>query len=182
MNPVELRTERLVLDQLTAADVDFVTEYCQDPLFERYLTTPWPYLPAHAENFIGYHVPTGWASGTELTWAVRASGTFVGVIALRAERDDVGFWLGAPHRGRGYLSEALGAVCDFAFSVGRDVVRWECLVGNTASAATARAAGFTYTGVGPALVEARDGTFPLSWHGILSSSDSRDRKPGWPLP
>ena len=182
MIPVVLRSARLVLDQLVAADIPAVTQYCQDPLFERYLTTPWPYLPAHAENFVEYHVPKGWATGAELTWAVRSAGTFVGVIALRAERDDVGFWLGAPHRGRGYMSEALAAVCSYAFTFGRDLVRWECVVGNTASAATARAAGFTYTGEGPGEVPSRDGSLPLSWHGILSASDARDRKPGWPLP
>jgi hypothetical protein len=38
--PVELRTARLVLDQLGPADAPLVTTYCQDPLFERYLTTP----------------------------------------------------------------------------------------------------------------------------------------------
>ena len=181
MIPVQLRTARLVLDQLGEADVPLITEYCQDPLFERYLTTPWPYVRAHAENFVEYHVPQGWESGTECTWALRAEGEFVGVIALRAERDDVGFWLGAPFRGHGYMSEALAAVCDFAFSLGGDLVRWECVVGNTASAATARAAGFTFTGEAPGEVPARDGTLPMSWHGILSSSDSRERKAGWPL-
>jgi RimJ/RimL family protein N-acetyltransferase len=182
VNPVALRTPRLLLDQPGPADVDLITAYCQDPLFEQFLTTPWPYARADAQHFVDLHVPTGWVSGSEFTWAVRAAGSFVGVISLRAERDDVGFWLGAPFRGRGYMSEALSAVCDFAFSLGRDVVRWECYLGNTASAATARAAGFTYSGEAPAEVPARDGSVPMAWHGILSSSDPRDRKPGWPLP
>ena len=107
----------------------------------------------------------------------------MGVISLRAEHHDVGFWLGAPFRGRGYMSEALTAVCSYALdTLGHDLVRWECYLGNTASAATARAAGFTYAGEAPAYVPARDGSVPMAWHGILSSSDSRERKPGWPLP
>ncbi|WP_395638430.1 GNAT family N-acetyltransferase [Pseudolysinimonas sp.] len=182
MLPAQLRTARLVLDQPSPADVDLITEYCQDPLFEQYLTTPWPYVRAHAAHFVDYHVPTGWTRGTECTWAIRSGGALVGVIALRAERDDVGFWLGAPHRGLGYGGEALSSVCDFAFSHGRDLVRWECVVGNTASAATARSAGFTYTGEAAAEIPARDGSVPLAWHGILSSGDSRERKPGWPIP
>lgn len=43
MEPVELRSERLTLSVPTLDDVDAITRYCQDPLFERYLTTPWPY-------------------------------------------------------------------------------------------------------------------------------------------
>lgn len=183
MIPVTLRSARLVLDQPRAADIDLIAEYCTDPLFERFLTTPWPYRREHAAHFVEHHVPTGWAQGSEVTWALRASGVFLGVIGLRLGQGVVGYWLGAPYRDTGYMGEALAAVCDFAFEgLGRDVVRWECVVGNTASAATARAVGFTYTGEGPAEVLGRDGSVPPSWHGILHRDDTRDRKPGWPLP
>ena len=181
MIPVALTTPRLVLDQPTAADVDATAEYCTDPLFERYLTTPWPYTRSDAEGFIGSHVPAGWASDGEYTWALRVDGEFAGVIGARTGRSDVGFWLGAPFRGHGYMAEALGAVADFWFGLRHPALRWECVVGNAASAATARAAGFAYTGVAPADVVARDGSRPPSWHGILRASDARDRKPGWPL-
>lgn len=182
MIPVELRTFRLVLDQPGAGDIDAIATYCQDPLFKTYLTTPWPYLRAHAESFVEFHVPRGWTTGAEYTWALRVEATFAGVISVRPGRDDVGFWLGAPFRGHGYMAEALGAVADFAFGLGRGVLRWECFEGNHASAATARAAGFSYTGVAPAEIPARDGTRPPAWHGILRPTDSRDPKPGWPLP
>lgn len=182
MIPVTLRTHRLVLDQPTGADVDAITEYCQDPLFEAYLTTPWPYERGHAVQFVESYVPTGWADDTEYTWVLRADGTFVGVIGARSARDDVGFWLGAPFRRRGYMVEALGGVADWWFtSLGRDALRWECVVGNDASAATARATGFTYTGVAPAEVPKRDGSLPLAWHGILRCSDARTPKSGWPV-
>ena len=183
MTPVDLRTARLVLDQPRSADIDLVAQYCTDPLFETYMTTPWPYLRQHASHFVDDHVPTGWAQGSEATWALRASGTFLGVISLRLAEDMVGYWLGAPFRGNGYMSEALAGVCSYAFDVlGRDVVRWECVSGNIASASTARAVGFRYTGEGPADVVARDGSRPPAWHGILRSTDSRERQPGWPLP
>lgn len=182
MEPVALSTPRLRLDQPTPADVPRIAEYCRDPLFERYLTTPWPYEIVHAEGFVGEMVPAGWADDSEYTWAIRADGEFVGVIGLRERLGDVGYWMGAPHRGHGYMAEALSAVCDFAFTLGRDLVRWECTIGNAGSAATARAAGFNYTGVTPANVPHRDGTRPPAWHGILLRGDSRDRKPGWPIP
>jgi hypothetical protein len=37
-----------------------------------------------------------------------------------------------------------------------------------------------FTGVAPANLPARDGSFPDAWHGILNASDSRAEKPGWP--
>ena len=181
MIPVALSTRRLVLDQPGAADVDLVARYCTDPLFERYLTTPWPYTREDAVGFIESYIPAGWESDSEYTWALRVDEAFAGVIAVRAARSDVGFWLGAPFRGHSYMAEALDAVSTFWFGLGRDELRWECLVGNLASAATARSAGFRYTGEAPADVVARDGSRPPAWHGILRSSDSRDPKPGWPL-
>ncbi len=84
MRPVALRTARLVLDEPTLADADLVAQYCRDPLFERYLTTPWPYSRADAEAFLGEFVPESWASGTELTWAIRraSGGALLGMIGL----------------------------------------------------------------------------------------------------
>lgn len=182
MIPVTLRTGRLVLDQPTAADVDAITEYCQDPLFEAYLTTPWPYARENAVQFVESYVPAGWADGSEYTWALRVDGVFLGVIGARTGPGDVGFWLGAPFRRRGYMAEALGAVADWWFaSLGRDALRWECVVGNTASAATARAAGFMFAGVAPAEMPSRDGSLPQSWHGIRRASDVHAPKHGWPV-
>lgn len=183
MMPVPLTTERLMLDQPGRGDIDTIASFCTDPLFERYLTTPWPYLRAHAEGFVESHVPAGWASGSEYIWAVRVDGQLAGVIGLRSARNDVGFWLGAPHRGHGYMAEALDAVCTFGFDdLGLDALRWECLVGNHASAATARAVGFTFTGEAPAEVPARDGSRPPAWHGILHPSSPRSPQVGWPAP
>lgn len=61
-------------------------------------------------------------------------------------------------------------------------LRWECVVGNVASLAVARKCGFSFAGVAPAHVTARDGTHPESWHGVLRRGDSLDPKAGWPEP
>ena len=183
MTPFELRTERLVLDQPSGADVDAITEYCQDPLFERFLTTPWPYRRADAEFFVHDFVPTGWASDRELTWALRLAGEreLLGVLGFRAARADLGYWLGAPHRGRGYMPEAVRAVTTWALSAGHFRIGWECVVGNVASAAVARKAGFAYTGEAPSTASFRDGSRPLSWHGVLATTPIPDALP-WPIP
>ena len=182
MIPVVLRTERLVLDQPTERDIPLITEYCQDPLFERYLTTPWPYTEEHSRGFVTEHVPEAWEDDREFTWAIRTeeSGPLLGVIGHRSALSDVGFWLGAPHRGKGYMPEAVHAVVDWAFERGAARVEWECLVGNTPSAAVARKCGFRYTGKAPASHPGRDGGRPEAWHGELLSGERRDVKEGWP--
>lgn len=183
MHPAVIHTDRLVLDLPVSADAALVADYCQDPLFERFMTLPWPYQPHHAEFFVDTFVPKGWERDNEYTWALREriGGPFLGVIGWRRALGDIGFWLGAPHRGRGLMTEALHAVCDFVMTeLEQSEVAWECVVGNAASVSVARKAGFSYTGERPANVPGRDGSRPASWHGILRAGDSREPKVGWP--
>ena len=182
MEPFILSTGPLLLDQPTETDISSIAEYCQDPVFERYLTLPWPYERKDAEFFVHEYVLRGWESGSEVTWALRGPhGEFLGVIGVRASRAMVGFWLGAPHRGRGYMPLAVSTVADWAFSSRwLEQVRWEAVVGNAASLAVARKAGFRYTGVEPAIVIRRDGSRPASWQAVLHAAEDRAPKPGWP--
>ena len=181
MEPVALRAGELVLDQPTEADIPLITEYCQDPLFEKFMTLPWPYARKHAEFFVNEFVPGGWSRGDEVTWAIRSAGAFLGVVGVRAENLMIGFWLGIPHRGKGYMPRAVTAVLDWVFASGwSDTVRWEAVEGNDASLVVARKAGFRFTGIGPALIPDRDGSIPRSWKAELSTSDTRSPKPGWP--
>ncbi|TFD65638.1 GNAT family N-acetyltransferase [Cryobacterium ruanii] len=152
MRPLPLSSSLVVLDEAVAGDADRVFEYCQDPVFERYLTNPWPYRSEHAEEFLGEYVPAGWVSDREYTWAVRelSAAELVGVIGLRLTGESVaadasvhsvgsiGFWLGATHRGRGLIPEAQRRDADWAFAEGIiDVPHGEGRVGNVASARAA---------------------------------------------
>jgi len=185
MRPYVLEGAALLLDQAGPDDVAVIAEHCQDPVFERFLTLPWPYTLGDARYFVEEHIPRGWAAGNEFTWAIRtAAGTpLLGVIGFRTARSDLGFWLGAAHRGQGIMPRAVRLVVGSILGAGLPgitAVRWECLVGNTASLAVARKCGFTFTGTKPAHVAARDGSHPESWHGILRLGDSLEPKPGWP--
>lgn len=182
MIPVTLTTERLVLDQPTLADVALIAQYCADPLFETTMNTPWPYERKHAVHFVESHVPIGWEDDREYTWAIRADDEFLGVIGYREETRDVGYWLGAPHRGRGYMTEAGSAVVDWLFAQGKPALAWEALPGNLASASVARKLGFAFTGSGPSALVSRDGSTAQSWHAALAADDDRSAKDGWPLP
>jgi RimJ/RimL family protein N-acetyltransferase len=177
---VVLHTARLVLDQPTVRDVDLATEYCQDPLFEQFMVTPWPYTRADAVGFFVDYVPRAWELDREFSWALRRDGEFLGMIGFRPAGNDIGYWIGAPHRGNGYVTEALGAVLDWLFSQGFGDIEWECFVGNASSVGVARKNGFRFTGQGESNITARDGSHPPALHAVLSADDSRDPKPGWP--
>ncbi|WP_213814426.1 GNAT family N-acetyltransferase [Glaciihabitans sp. dw_435] len=174
MKPVVLQTPRLWLDSPVMTDAPAVVAHCQDPLFEKVLTLPWPYTPADAEFFLRKFVPNGWATKREYIWAIRTheGGPLMGIVSYRTGGSDVGFWLGAEHRGQGYMPEALGAVTRWVFGQGVREILWECVAGNTASATTARKSGFRFTGEGPSTLQFRDGSFPPGWHGALHVDDS----------
>lgn len=178
-----LHTMRLRLDSPALSDRLAVARYCRDPLFETLMTLPWPYEQRHADFFLHRVVPGGWLSGDELTWAVREneSGPLLGIVGWRSELGDIGFWLGAPHRGRGLMTEAVIAVTDWLMTdFGRTEIAWECVVGNAASVSVARKAGFTFTGERPTELTFRDGSHPAAWHGVLRAGEPRVERTGWP--
>ncbi len=184
MEPFVLRTDRFLLDQPGKQDEADIAAYCSDPVFERFLITPWPYERADAEAFVREHAPGGWERNDEWTWAIRdhTGGPLLGVVGIRLRSGYIGYWLGAPHRGRGVMPEAVDAVCDAVFiRTGRDEIRWECVVGNVASMRVAQKVGFRYTGEHPSSYLSRDGspTVP-AWTGALRHDDLRTPKPGWP--
>lgn len=178
-----LHTKRLRLDSPALSDRLAVARYCRDPLFETLMTLPWPYEQRHADFFLHRVVPGGWLSGDELTWAVREneSGPLLGIVGWRSELGDIGFWLGAPHRGRGLMTEAVIAVTDWLMTdFGRTEIAWECVIGNAASVSVARKSGFTFTGERPTELTFRDGSHPAAWHGVLRAGEPRVERTGWP--
>lgn len=184
MEQFTLDAPGLILDEIVSDDAERVFEYCQDPLFERVLSTPWPYTRMNANFFVSDFVPKGWRASRELTWALRTAPgqPLLGVIGIRLHGGgvgDLGFWLGAPHRGHGYMPAAVTAVLDWGFET-LDLIKWECVEGNRASMTVARKTGFTFVGTGLAEVPARDGTRPPSWQGQIRAFDSREEKAGWP--
>jgi RimJ/RimL family protein N-acetyltransferase len=180
--PVTLSTERLVLDVPTRADTVAITDACQDPEIVRWTTIPTPYTPRDAHAFVDALVGPGWASDREYTWAIRRRGStwLDGVVSLRTAHRDLGFWLAPGARGEGLMPEAVRAVVRWAFDRGMADVYWECFVGNTASASTARKAGFAFTGTGTGLIPHRDGSPAAVWTGRIRADGSDPSTGGWP--
>ncbi|MFG3350111.1 GNAT family N-acetyltransferase [Streptomyces sp. NPDC048018] len=175
MEPITLTTERLRLRPFTAADADAVYEACQDPDIQRWTTVPSPYARADAELFVTRLVPEGWQQDGEYAFAVEPldGGPLLAATGLHARAPgvrEIGFWQAREHRGRGYMTEAVGAVARWAFSIGVHRLLWRAEVGNGPSRAVAERVGFTIEGVERAgLVQ--NGTVRDSWLGSLLPSD-----------
>ncbi|HWS51146.1 MAG TPA: GNAT family N-acetyltransferase [Microbacterium sp.] len=186
MEKASLTTERLVLRTPTEADVDAITEACQDPEIQRWTTVPRPYTRDDAVGFVRL-IGEWWEDGSQAVWCAYRNDELIASIGLHHIVDhaagghaELGYWVKASARGNGYLVEAARAVVEWGFAeLGLARIRWQAVVGNVASARAARALGFRYEGLQrQALVSPRgrdDG-----WSAGLLSTD--DRSPvAWPV-
>ncbi|WNV74743.1 GNAT family N-acetyltransferase [Geodermatophilus sp. DSM 44513] len=159
-----VHTERLVLRPYREEDVDAVVRACQDEGIQRWIAAiPSPYTRAAALEFLTVVAPAARAGARELVCAVEADGVLVGSSGLHHLHDaarlgpEIGYWTAPWARGRGYAAEAAAALAEWAFAHGAPRVHLYADVGNTASQAVARRAGFTAEGVVRSCLEHRDG-------------------------
>lgn len=186
MEAVRLETERLVLAAPTDADIDAITAACQDPEIPRWTTVPSPYSRDDAADYVRL---TGewWADGSQAVWSVHAGEELVGSIGLHhitphdaGGQAELGYWVAASARGRGYLVEAARSVIDWGFDeLGLARLTWRAVVGNVPSARAARALGFRYEGLQRQLLTGPRGRDDGWVAGLLPTDD---RAPvAWPV-
>jgi RimJ/RimL family protein N-acetyltransferase len=142
-----LRTPRLVIRAMTAADVDDLHAFQSDPEVCRYL----PFAPrTRAEvaekvaKFSAALTLAGdgdfWQLAIERAEAPGAIGDLY--FALKGRGAEIGWSLHPAHGGRGYMTEAAGALLDVAFgALERHRVFAQLDPRNTASAALCRRLG-----------------------------------------
>jgi ribosomal-protein-alanine N-acetyltransferase len=71
-----------------------------------------------------------------------------------AQKGTVGYWVGKPYAGQGYMTEALNLACDFAFGqLKLSRVEASCLPHNEASKAVLRRCGFEQEGYAKGYLE-----------------------------
>jgi len=81
---------------------------------------PHPYPDGAAEMWIASHAPD-FAQGTGLTEAItrQDDGELMGAVSLMLAPDhcraELGYWLGVPYWGYGYMTEAAHALVDYGF-------------------------------------------------------------------
>lgn len=146
-----LVTERLVLRQPHADDIDDLARLANDRRVADMLTRmPHPYGEAEARAFVKL---AGDPDRREATYAltVARTGEFIGCAGLRpvVSGYDLGYWIGQPHWGNGYATEAAHALVDLTFRASNtDQLTASCRVANTASQRVIHKCGFQYSGQG----------------------------------
>ncbi len=112
-----------------------------------------------------------WIASTQISierdegWhlAIAHGATLVGSISLSRLRDawELGYWIGRPHWGRGYATEAAQALLAWAERRGLDRFVSSALADNLASQAVLRRAGFVAVGEGTQLFLSRNRRMPV---------------------
>lgn len=189
MDPVPLSTERLELSVPTLDDAEAIARICQQPEVSAWTTVPHPYRIEDAQAFITKFVAEGWESGHNFTWAVRlraddGTTTLIGMAGAGGQNGtaELGWWLDSAHTGKGYMTEAMRAVMDWAFSPdggNREHLTWSALAGNWPSRRIAWKLGFLVEG------ELRGTVFQKGrrcdeWKGTLLREDAREPNEAWP--
>src|SRR5262249_29526246 len=118
--PEILETSRLVLRKPRMSDADDVFHaYASDPMATRYLLFT-PHRDVDQSRVFLQERLTLWGGGTEISWAITAKpdDRLVGMASCRFDRHraDLGYVLTRPLWGRGYMSEAVRAVVEWAIA------------------------------------------------------------------
>ena len=145
----ELQTDRLTLRSPRMSDVGPMTLYAGDDRVASMTTSiPHPYDPQMARNFVEQV-----AAGTyrEDVWVMdgtdHGGAEFIGIISLKRDAAEVGYWVGPPFWSSGYASEALEALLAHLFADrGLTEVSAAVLFDNPASQQVLRKAGFAEIG------------------------------------
>lgn len=163
-----IETERLALRWPRLADARAIEHLAGDKaVAEMTALVPHPYPPRAAEGFV-YGARLANASGESLTLAITprhkphdALGC-IGVHARPGGTPHVGYWLGTPHWGQGYATEALRAVVDTLFEHTEAAgLAADVRVVNAASRRVLEKCGFRQEGAGLVSFPARGGLLPV---------------------
>jgi RimJ/RimL family protein N-acetyltransferase len=151
MTQPKLTTDRLILRPLAMEDAAPMTPLADDPGVSRMTTSiPYPFEQSMAEGFIGRMQAADPAHEVVFALERRADSAFLGVLGIHPKdgfAPELGYWLGRPFWGQGYMTEAATAVIAWAGEGwGRRVLTSGHFADNEASARVLIKADFLYTG------------------------------------
>jgi RimJ/RimL family protein N-acetyltransferase len=157
-----LETKRLALRAPRLEDAKTVARLANDRrIAENSARIPHPYRLADAQTFIGGANKGG---GEAVFLITLRDKTVIGAcgIATQEATPELGYWLGVSHWGKGYATEALHAVIDYAFTdLTHEALQAGARVTNPASRRVLEKCGFQWTGVGLYRIRAINSSAPI---------------------
>jgi RimJ/RimL family protein N-acetyltransferase len=161
-----LETERLVLRAPRLGDVKAVAALANDRrIAENTARIPHPYRFADAEDFVssanigGETVFLITGRGGERNAQVMGA---CGFTQVDRHPPEIGYWLGVKFWGKGYATEAVRAVIDYAFTdLDCEALQASARVTNPASRRVLEKCGFQWTGAGLLRIRALASSAPI---------------------
>jgi RimJ/RimL family protein N-acetyltransferase len=151
-----LRTRQLLLRRLRLDDAEALFKLFNNWNVVRFLSSPpWPYLPEDSRLFAGA-VAGRSRELDEDALAITHDGAFVGIIGVRQREannlqrgagPNIGYWIGEPFWGRGFMTEAVDAVVQHLFATTQtDAIYCGAFTDNAASLRVQDKCGFVRDG------------------------------------
>ena len=157
-----LETKRLALRMPRLGDAKSMVALANDRrIAENTARIPHPYKLADAENFI---CGANRGAADAVFVITLRGGAVIGAcgVTVLDEQAELGYWLGVPYWGKGYATEALHAVIDYAFTdLGHEAINAGARVTNPASRRVLEKCGFQWTGVGLYRIRAINSSAPI---------------------
>ena len=177
-----LHTDRLILRAFQKDDAPAVEKYVsKKAIAATTLNIPHPYTREMAEEWIGTH-KDAFEKGQAVRFAITLgdSGRLIGAIGLEItpahERAEIGYWIGEPHWGKGYCTEAMIAVLQHGFdSLGLERIFATHFLKNSASGRVMQKAGMKYEGRLRRHIKKWGEFVDLEMYSILRSNTESDR-------
>ncbi|MFN3129663.1 GNAT family N-acetyltransferase [Roseibium sp.] len=166
MIPSEIRTRRLVLRPPRRDDLNACAALLGDYEVVKMLSrVPYPYDLEGGRAFLD-RAAASWKApeqADELPFHIDHDGQMIGAVGFRKlqETPRIGYWLGQPHWGQGFMSEAVLAALQWLFrTTGHNRVVSEAMKTNAASLAVMNKMGFRQVGESLCDSAARSGPVP----------------------
>lgn len=144
---------KINLRPITKDDAASIYKYARNRSISRYTFLPHPYTRKDADEWVITSTERN-ASGIDFNMGIElpASGEIIGMISLNNidvinRNAELGYWLGKPFWGKGYVSEAIELLVNHSFrrfKLNRIYAR--VMRPNTVSAHLLEKCGFTYEG------------------------------------
>lgn len=158
-----LKTSRLILRAPRLEDASPVAALANDRrIAENTARIPHPYKLADAKQWLAQGNKR---DGDALFMITLPNGTIIGACGVSVLDDplpELGYWLGTDFWGKGYATEAVRAVIDYAFEeLMHDGLQAGARVTNPASRRVLEKCGFQWTGVGLYRIRALGSSAPI---------------------